>query len=106
MGDLRYIDYNANGTVIGDSDEDMLRFDLPNAPKHSYSLRLNASYKGWSFSALINGIEGHKGLANANLHYSLPGTAAAGRVDHLDYWTPDNPNACLLYTSPSPRDRG
>ena len=24
----------------------------------------------------------------------------------LDKWTGDNPIACLLYTSPSPRDRG
>jgi len=93
LGDLRYIDYNANGTVIGDDTEDMVRFDLPTAPKHTYSLRLNAAYKAWSFSALINGIEGHKGLANSSLYYSLPGTAAAGRVEHLDYWTPDNPDA-------------
>ncbi|MFB9052746.1 SusC/RagA family TonB-linked outer membrane protein [Formosa undariae] len=93
LGDYRYVDYNANGTIIGVNTEDMVRFDLPDSPRNSYSLRLNAGFKGWSISALINGIEGHKGLVNADLAYAIPNGEAAGRYDQLDYWTPSNPNA-------------
>ena len=93
LGDYRYIDYNANGTVVGTNLEDQIRFDLPNAPQHSYSLKLNGSYKNWSVSALINGIEGHKGLENASLTYALPSGDAVGRYEHLDYWTPTNTDA-------------
>ncbi|WP_343329198.1 SusC/RagA family TonB-linked outer membrane protein [Polaribacter staleyi] len=93
LGDYRYIDYNANGTVVGTNLEDQIRFDLPKAPQHSYSIKLNGSYKNWSLSALINGIEGHKGLENASLAYALPSGNAAGRLEHLDYWTPTNTDA-------------
>ncbi|MDO7172353.1 SusC/RagA family TonB-linked outer membrane protein [Mariniflexile sp. AS56] len=93
LGDYRYIDYNANGTVIGNNLEDMIRFDLPDAPQHSYSLKLNWSYKRWSMSTLINGIEGHKGLVNGSLAYALPGGESVGRFGQLDYWTPTNTDA-------------
>tara|TARA_R110001592_G_scaffold123108_4_gene330638 strand:- start:23630 stop:26686 length:3057 start_codon:yes stop_codon:yes gene_type:complete len=93
LGDYRYIDYNANGTVVGTSLEDQVRFDLPDSPQHSYSLKLNGSYKKWSVSALINGIEGHKGLVNGSLAYALPDGNAAGRYSQLDYWTPTNTDA-------------
>lgn len=93
LGDYRYIDYNANGTVVGNAVEDQLRFDLPKSPKNSYSLKLNAGYKGWSMSALINGIYGHKGLVNPTLAYALPSGDPTGVYEQLDYWTPSNPNA-------------
>jgi len=93
LGDYRYIDYNANGTVISSATEDQVRFDLPDSPKHSYSFKLGASYKGWSASALITGITGHKGLINADIAYALPDGAASGRVEQLDYWTPTNTDA-------------
>ena len=93
LGDYRYIDYNANGTVVGTDLEDQIRFDLPKSPKHNYSLKLNGSYKNWSLSALINGIEGHKGIVNGSLAYALPDGDAVGRYSQLDYWTPTNTNA-------------
>lgn len=93
LGDYRYIDYNANGTVIGDEQEDQIKFDLPKAPKHTYSVRLNLSYKAWSMSALVNGVEGHKGLVAETYTYALPSGNATGRVDQLDYWTPTNTDA-------------
>jgi TonB-linked SusC/RagA family outer membrane protein len=93
LGDYRYIDYNANGTVVGTDLEDQIRFDLPKSPQHSYSLKLNGSYKNWSISALINGVEGHKGLENASLAYALPSGNAVGRYEQLDYWTPTNTDA-------------
>ncbi|GAA3638472.1 TonB-dependent receptor [Flavivirga jejuensis] len=93
LGDLRYIDYNANGTVIGSELEDQIRFDLPKSPQHSFSLKLNGAYKQWSLGAVISGITGHKGLVNESLIYALPGGVAAGRTDQLDYWTPTNTDA-------------
>jgi TonB-linked SusC/RagA family outer membrane protein len=93
LGDYRYIDYNANGTVVGSDIEDQIRFDLPKSPQHSYSLKLNGSYKNWSLSALVNGIEGHKGLVNGSLAYALPSGNASGRYSQLDYWTPTNTDA-------------
>ena len=93
LGDYRYIDYNANGAITGTALDDQVRFDLPNAPKNSYSLKLSGSYKGWSLSALINGVEGHRGLVNSDLAFALPDGLATGLDEHLDYWTPTNTNA-------------
>ena len=93
LGDYRYIDYNANGTVIGNALEDQVRFDLPASPKNTYSFNFNCSYKSWSFSALINAVEGHKGLVDSGLAYALPSGQASGRYDQLDYWTPNNRDA-------------
>ncbi|WP_299668310.1 TonB-dependent receptor [uncultured Polaribacter sp.] len=93
LGDLRYIDYNANGTVIGSGLEDQVRFDLPTAPKHSFSFILKSSYKNWSVSALVDGITGHEGIVNANLAYALVNGAAVARESQLDYWTPTNTDA-------------
>lgn len=93
LGDYRYIDYNANGTVVANALQDQIRFNLPASPMHSYSLRLGCSYKGWYMSALINGTEGHKGLINSNLAYALPNASASGRNEQMDYWTPTNTDA-------------
>ncbi|MEO9570135.1 MAG: TonB-dependent receptor [Polaribacter sp.] len=93
LGDLRYIDYNANGTVIGSTTEDQIRFDLPKSPKHSYSLKLSGSYKNWSFSALVNAISGHEGLVSETLAYAISDGNASGRYEQLDYWTPTNTDA-------------
>lgn len=104
LGDYRYIDYNANGTVIGNSLEDQVRFDLPKSPKHSYSLQLSGSYKNWSISALISGIEGHEGLVDSSIAYALPSGTASGFINQLDYWTPTNTNAAYpsLHTLNNP----
>lgn len=93
LGDLRYVDYNANGTVVGTGLEDQVRFDMPTAPRHSFSFRFNTSYKNWSFSALLDGISGHKGLVNEDLAYALVDNKAVARSSQLDYWTPTNTDA-------------
>lgn len=93
LGDYRYIDYNANGTVVSNALQDQVRFNLPKSAMNSYSLKLRCSYKGWYMSALIDGIDGHKGLINSNLAYLLPNGIPSGRYEHLDYWTPTNTDA-------------
>jgi len=93
LGDLRYIDYNANGTVVGTGLEDQVRFDIPTSPRHSFSFRFNTSYKNWSLSALLDGITGHTGVVNADLAYALVDNKAVSRTSQLDYWTPTNTDA-------------
>ncbi|WP_200587417.1 SusC/RagA family TonB-linked outer membrane protein [Pedobacter segetis] len=104
LGDYRYVDYNANGSITGDPTQDEVRFNLPIAPSNSFSLNLGGSYKGWSLSALVSGVAGHKGLIDADLAYALPSGNAAGRFEQLNYWTPSNPNAAYpaLHTLSNP----
>jgi TonB-linked SusC/RagA family outer membrane protein len=93
LGDLRYVDYNANGTIIGSQLEDQIRFDLPTAPRHSFSFRFSGAYKNWSLSALVDGIAGHKGIVHEDLAYALVDGLAVSRSSQLDYWTPTNTDA-------------
>jgi len=101
LGDYRYIDYNANGTILADDTEDNIRYDLPKSPKNSLGLRLGCSYKGWSLSALISGTIGHEGLVNENLAYALSSGVASGTYEQLDYWTSTNTDAAYpaIHTS-------
>lgn len=101
LGDYRYIDYNANGTVLAGDLQDNVRFDLPDSPKNTLSLRLGCSYKGWSLSALLSGTIGHEGLVDEDLAYALSSGSPSGTYSQLDYWTPSNTNAAYpaLHTS-------
>lgn len=104
LGDYRYIDYNANGTIIGDATEDMVRYDLAKAPKHSYSFRFRFGYQKWSLSALVNGITGYRRTIDESLSYALSQGIAAGLYSQLDTWTPDNTDAAYpaLHSSTNP----
>jgi TonB-linked SusC/RagA family outer membrane protein len=93
LGDYRYIDYNADGSIVATDVGDQIRFDIPKSAKHSYSFKLAASYKKWSANAMINGVSGHLGIIDSDIAYALPEGAASGRVEQLDYWTPTNTNA-------------
>ncbi|PYF70042.1 SusC/RagA family TonB-linked outer membrane protein [Pedobacter nutrimenti] len=53
-GDIKFKDLNGDG-VINDKDRDYL--GNPN-PRFSYGLNLSASYKGFDFSALFQGVQG------------------------------------------------
>ncbi|MBU3011288.1 TonB-dependent receptor [Polaribacter vadi] len=93
LGDYRYVDYNADGSVVASDTDDFVKYDLPASPEHSFSLNFNFNYKSWNLSALLNGISGHKGLVNTNIAYALPGGNPTGRYSQLDYWTPTNTDA-------------
>nr|WP_233173839.1 hypothetical protein [Pedobacter sp. ASV19] len=53
-GDIKFKDINGDG-VINDQDRDFI--GNPN-PRFSYGLNLSASYKGFDFSALFQGVQG------------------------------------------------
>ena len=47
-----------------------------------------------------------KGLSSASLAYLLQSRGYKVRLRKLDPYLNVDPGTCLLYTSPSPRDRG
>ena len=118
-GNTDYTDYTGTSTV-----------DLKANGTTSYTINLNTSYNQAGYSVWIdynqdgdfsdsgeriwgttNGDDLYNGTASGV--FQVPISAIAGntrmRIASRQYWTATNPcggNGCLLYTSPSPRDRG
>lgn len=89
-GDLKYKDLNDDG-LINDADKAIIGSTIP---RYTYGSTLGASFKGFSFSALIQGV----GKADGYLYnhgimpFFLGGTV---QEQHKDHWTPENPNAAF-----------
>lgn len=88
-GDLWYKDVNGDGKIDG---EDQSRFGHNTNPSFVFGVNLEASYKGLSVAATVQGTGARQTYMN--------GAAAAAegerRLDfvyQLDTWTPENPNA-------------
>ena len=68
------------------------------------------SFNNHAYSEKVHGIAMH-GIPKyasdfENLDYVNPNAPKGGTVKFGSYGSFDNLNSCLLYTSPSPRDRG
>ncbi|WP_234445903.1 TonB-dependent receptor [Carboxylicivirga marina] len=84
-GDLMYQDLNGDGKI---DDEDISYIGSAKTPQLTYGVFLNASYKGLSLSALIQG----SGKRNMLLGWHARNDQF--RYDHQkDFWTPDNTGA-------------
>ncbi|SKD06251.1 TonB-linked outer membrane protein, SusC/RagA family [Chitinophaga ginsengisegetis] len=99
VGDLKFKDLNGDGSVdYGDntiSNPGDRKIIGNNMPRFPYSIDLTASYKGFDFRALIQGIGKRDWYPNAGNHYfwgvySQPWTNV--QVHNLDRWTPETPN--------------
>ncbi|MFR9514563.1 MAG: TonB-dependent receptor [Rikenellaceae bacterium] len=95
-GDLKYIDTNKDGKIDPGSgtlsDHGDLTIIGNTTPRYSYGINLNLGYKGFSISALIQGV--------GKRDFPLAGSTYLFGVknyfeSHLDYWTPENPDAYL-----------
>jgi TonB-linked SusC/RagA family outer membrane protein len=58
-GDFRYVDISGDGMVDLANDRKVLGSQIP---KYNYSLNLGFEYKGFDFSAILQGVAGVKGL--------------------------------------------
>jgi TonB-linked SusC/RagA family outer membrane protein len=58
-GDFRYVDISGDGKVDLSNDRKVLGSQIP---KYNYSLNLGLEYKGFDFSAMLQGVEGVKGM--------------------------------------------
>ena len=99
VGDLKFKDLNGDGSVdYGDntvSNPGDRKIIGNNSPRFPYSIDLTASYKGFDFRALIQGIGKRDWYPNPGNHYfwgvyAQPWTNV--QVHNLDRWTPETPN--------------
>ncbi len=97
-GDIKYKDLDGDGTITtgkGTKDDhgDLKRIGN-SLPRYEYSLRLGASYKGFDFEVLFQGIGKRDMWSTSSL--LLPHVAGAQMnlfSDQLDYYTSDNTDA-------------
>lgn len=66
-------------------------------PKFYYGLNLNASFKGFDFSALLQGLGGHKRLIGSYMAYAFYNGGQIQRWQADNCWTEENPNKWAAY---------
>lgn len=99
-GDVKYVDLNGdnridsgNGTLSDMGDKTVIG---NMTPRYQYTINGDISWKGVTLNLLFQGVAKRDWAAEPNTGYFWGGEAYAQVVvfkEHLDYWTPDNPNA-------------
>ncbi|MBK7100107.1 MAG: SusC/RagA family TonB-linked outer membrane protein [Sphingobacteriales bacterium] len=86
-GDIRYADIKEDGIINGD-DREVLGSTIP---RFTYSLSLNTEYRGFDFSAFLQGVGKRDGylVGNAIQPFLFSGTAYEYQKNR---WTKDNPD--------------
>lgn len=112
-GDVKYLDINGDGKINngGNIVDDMGDMAIigNSSPRYAYSLNGSLSWKGISLSMLWQGIgkmDYSPGTSDEHAYFWGAGSLAQVTVleEHLDYWTPENPNA--YYPNPYASPRG
>ena len=67
-GDIRYVDLNGDGKVDLSKDRKVLGSQIP---KYSYSFNMGFEYRGFDFSALLQGVAGVNGMLNNTAGYAF-----------------------------------
>lgn len=103
-GDIRYIDQltiDTDGDGIFDAADNKITGDdrvvLGNPiPRMTYSLDLNAEYKGFDLAVFLQGVGIRDGYVSGWLSYPFQ-NASTALVQHLDRWSEANPNPNAAY---------
>lgn len=66
-------------------------------PKYYYGLNLSASFKGFDFSALLQGLGGHKRLIGSYMAYAFYNGGQIQRWQVDNRWTKENPDKWAEY---------
>ena len=106
-GDIRYADLDENGAVdYGKntlSDHGDKKIIGNNTPRYRFNINLGASWKGFDIRALFEGTMKRDlwlGTGSTGIFWGYYGQWWSTLNDtHLDYWTPENPNA--YYPTPT-----
>src|SRR5690606_11345927 len=87
-GDIIYEDVNGDG-VVNTEDRTAIGNEIP---RYTFGLNLNASYKGFDFSALIQGVGKRDAIFTGDAVWAMYSNGKMQKW-HLDHWTPENLDA-------------
>lgn len=93
-GYVRYRDLDGDKSVDADHDRTILG---STTPKFYYGMILTAQYKGFDFSALLQGVGGHKRLIGSYMAFAFYNGGQIQRWQADNCWTVDNPNKWAEY---------
>lgn len=93
-GYVRYVDLDGDNKVDADHDRTILG---STTPKFYYGMTLTAQYGGFDFSALFQGVGGHKRLIGSYMAYAFYNGGQIQRWQADNCWTVDNPNKWAEY---------
>lgn len=109
-GQFKYVDLNKDGVIEPNADRTIIGYQTPN---YRFSINNTISYKNFTFSFLLNSIQGGNGYYMGNNASAINASSApAGRESAgiirtnltavRPYWTPDNGvnNAAGIYYAP------
>lgn len=98
-GDVKFVDQNGDGrlTVGKGSPEDPgdLRLLGTDQPRYVFGFNLGFQWKGFDFSAFVQGVGQRVFLPNGEALQPLSQSWKQPLAIHRDYWTPENPNAAF-----------
>ena len=84
VGDLKYKDMNNDG-FIDDRDETFIGYS--DIPENTYALTLGATYKGWGFEVMFQGVDHVSRYYDADAMYAFYNNGKAKDI-HLGRWNP------------------
>ena len=93
-GYIRYRDLDGDGSVDADHDRTILG---STTPKYYYGLTLTVQYKGFDFSALLQGVGGHQRLIGSYMAYAFYNGGQIQRWQADNCWTTENPDKWAEY---------
>jgi len=95
-GDIMYKDLDGDGEVSPGSntlnDHGDLKIIGNNNPRYRFGINLGATYKGWDFSAFLQGVLKRDLWLDGAMFWGMVGNVwqAAGFEEHLDYFRPED----------------
>lgn len=96
-GDVKYVDIDGDGRITAGRGTPENPGDLVNMgtsqPRYTFGFNGSAEWKGVDFSFFFQGVGKRTFYADGNAAMPMAATWIMPVKAHLDYWTPENPNA-------------
>lgn len=89
-GDVKYLAQGDPDHTLGE--DDLVYLGSTNGRYH-YGINLSAQWKGFDFSVFFQGVGKRTFIINEEAIMPFKGSYQMPWTVHLDYWTPENPNA-------------